>query len=57
VVALCRIHHRACDRGALDLVPFLEPRFRAEAAHAVAHVGLVGTLRRLSGRRDAGAPP
>jgi hypothetical protein len=52
VVALCRIHHRAYDRGALDLVPYLEPRYRAGAAHAVAHLGLVGALRRLSGRRD-----
>jgi hypothetical protein len=54
VVALCRIHHRAYDRGRLDLVPYLEPRHRAQAAHAVAHLGLIGALRRLSGRRDAG---
>ena len=53
VVPLCRIHHRAYDRGALDLVPHLEPDHRAEAAHAVGHLGLVGALRRLSGRRDA----
>jgi hypothetical protein len=57
VVALCRLHHRAYDRGTLDIVPFLEPRMRAEAAHAVAHLGLVGALRRLSGRRDAGVRP
>jgi hypothetical protein len=37
----------------LDLVPHLEPHHRAEAAHAVGHLGLVGALRRLSGRRDA----
>jgi hypothetical protein len=55
VVPLCRIHHRAYDRGALDLVPHLEPDHRAEAAHAVGHLGLAGALRRLSGRRDAGA--
>jgi hypothetical protein len=48
VVALCRLHHRAYDRGRLDLVPYLEPRFRREAAHAVAHVGLAGALRRIS---------
>jgi hypothetical protein len=54
-VALCRAHHRAYDRGRLDLVPYLEPRHRAQAAHAVEHVGLVGALRRLSGTRDAGA--
>ena len=51
VVALCRAHHRAYDRGALDLVPHLEPRLRAQAAHAVAHLGLAGALRRLSGGR------
>ena len=51
VVALCRAHHRAYDRGGLDLVPHLEPRHRAQAAHAVAHLGLVGALRRLSGGR------
>jgi len=53
VVALCRRHHRAYDRGCLDLVPFLEPRHRAEVAHAVGHLGLIGALRRLSGRREA----
>jgi hypothetical protein len=52
VVALCRRHHRAYDRRALDLVPFLEPRCRAQAAHAVGHLGLVGALRRLSGNPD-----
>ena len=52
VVPLCRLHHRAYDRGLLDLVPHLEPDHRAEAAHAVKHLGLVGALRRLSGRRD-----
>jgi hypothetical protein len=53
VVALRRAHHRAYDRGRLDLVPYLEPRFRDQIAHAVGHVGLVGALRRRSGRRDA----
>ena len=51
VVALCRLHHRAYDRGRLDLVPYLEPRHRREAAHAVAHVGLAAALRRISGQR------
>ena len=41
VVALCRAHHRAYDRGELDLVPS-SSRPPAEAAHAVAHLGLVG---------------
>jgi hypothetical protein len=53
VVALCRVHHRAYDRGALDLLPYLEPRHRAQAAHAVEHLGLAGAVRRLSGARDA----
>jgi len=48
VVALCRLHHRAYDHERLDLVPYLEPRFRREAAHAVWHVGLAGALRRIS---------
>jgi len=51
VVALCRIHHRAFDRGALDLLPRLEPDHRRELAHAVEHLGLVGALRRVTGRR------
>jgi len=51
VVALCRAHHRAYDQGGLDLVPHLEPRLRAQADHAVAHLGLAGALRRLSGGR------
>jgi hypothetical protein len=53
VVALCRSHHRAYDQGRLDLVPYLEPRYRAQVTHAVVHVGLIGALRRLSGRRAA----
>ena len=54
VVALCRVHHRAYDRGELDLLPYLEPTARREAAHAVLHLGLIGALRRLSGRRAVG---
>jgi hypothetical protein len=53
VVPLCRTHHRAYDRGELDLVAYLEPRWRREAAHAVAHVGLAGALRRISSDRSA----
>jgi hypothetical protein len=52
VLALCRRHHRAYDTGELDLLPYLEPRHRPELAHAVAHLGLVGTLRRVTGRRE-----
>jgi hypothetical protein len=51
VVPLCRVRcHRAYDRGELDLLPYLEPAWRAQLAHAVGHVGLIGALRRISGR-------
>jgi len=49
-VPLCRVPcHRAFDRGELDLLPYLEPGWRAQLAHAVGHVGLIGALRRISG--------
>ena len=54
VVPLCRaVCHRAYDTGELDLLPHLEPAWRAQLAHAVAHVGLIGALRRVSGTRPA----
>lgn len=53
VVPLCRRCHRAYDRGELDLVAYLEPAWRAQLAHAVGHVGLIGALRRIGGRRWA----
>jgi hypothetical protein len=37
------------DSGELDLLPHLEPAWRAQLAHAVGHVGLIGALRRISG--------
>jgi hypothetical protein len=49
VVPLCRRCHRTYDRGELDLLPHLEPGRRAQLAHAVGHVGLIGALRRISG--------
>ena len=52
-VPLCRWHHRTYDRGELDLLPYLEPAWRAQLAHAVAHVGLIGALRRISGERSS----
>jgi hypothetical protein len=52
ICPLCRRCHRAYDRGELDLLPYLEPAWRAQLAHAVGHVGLVGALRRISGRRQ-----
>jgi hypothetical protein len=53
VVPLCRRPcHRADDSGELDLLPYLEPGWRAQLAHAVGHVGLIGALRRISGATD-----
>ncbi len=54
VVPLCRAHHRAYDRGELDLLPYLEPAWRAQLAHAVGHVGLIAALRRITGSRSVG---
>jgi hypothetical protein len=51
VVALCRRCHRRYDSGTIDLTGYLEPGHRAEAAHAVLHLGLARALRRISGRR------
>ena len=49
VVPACRRCHRAYDEGRIDLLPHLEPAWRAQLAHAVGHVGLIGALRRISG--------
>jgi hypothetical protein len=49
VVPACRSCHRAYDEGRLDLLPHLEPAWRAQLAHAVGHVGLIGALRRIAG--------
>ena len=57
VVPLCRRCHRAYDRGELDLLPYLEPAWRAQLAHAVGHLGLIGALRRVSGHRDRAGQP
>lgn len=51
VVPLCRSRHRAYDTGRLDLLPYLEPGWRAQLAHAVGHAGLIGALRRISSDR------
>ena len=51
VIPACRVHHRLYDRGELDLLPHLEPRHRAELAHGLLHVGLLGLLRRVTGTR------
>ncbi len=57
VVPLCRQCHRAYDRGELDLLPYVEPRWRAQLAHAVGHVGLIGALRRISGSSTSANHP
>lgn len=56
VVPVCRSCHRAYDEGRLDLLPYLEPSWRAQLGHAVAHLGVVGALRRISGSHSV-APP
>jgi hypothetical protein len=49
---MCWVHHRAYDTGQRELLPHLEPQWRAEVAHAVSHLGLIGAVRRLApGRR------
>jgi hypothetical protein len=53
VVPLCRCCHRAYDRRELDLLPHLEPRFRAALAHALTHLPLIAVLRRVTGVRCA----
>jgi hypothetical protein len=50
--AVLDTHHRAYGTGRLELLPHLEPQWRAEVAHAVMHLGLIGAVRRLApGRR------
>jgi hypothetical protein len=49
VVRLCRHHHDLYDDHRLNLLPFLEPRHRAELARAVEIFGLIRTLERVSG--------
>ena len=57
VVPLCRTPcHRAYDTGRLDLLPYLEPAWRAQLAHAVGHIGLIGALRRITGATPAIKP-
>lgn len=51
-VPLCRLHHQAYGRGELDLLPYLEPAWRPQLAHAVGHVGLIAALRQISGWRE-----
>jgi len=57
VVPICRRCHRAYDRGELDLLLYLEPAWRAQVAHAVGHVGLMGALRRICGSGNPRTTP
>jgi hypothetical protein len=58
VVPLCRRPcHGAYDTGRLDLLPYLEPAWRAQLAHAVGHAGLIGALRRIGGHAPGPSPP
>lgn len=52
IVALCREHHERYDAHQLDLLPYLEPGHRSELARAVECVGLLGTLKRVTGATD-----
>jgi hypothetical protein len=51
VVPGCRLCHSAYDDGKLDLLPFLEPGWRAELAEAVRLYGLIPTLQRVTNER------
>jgi hypothetical protein len=53
VVPGCRRCHRLYDTGKLDLLPYLEPHYRPELAHALEHLGLVGLYRRVTNERLA----
>jgi hypothetical protein len=46
VIGLPRTLHRQYDDGKLDILPFLSLE---EQAHAVAHLGILGALRRTTG--------
>jgi hypothetical protein len=48
VVPLCPNCHRQYDEGTLDLLPYLEPHWRDEAAYAVQLIGLSRAYRRIS---------
>lgn len=52
VVPLCRSCHGEYDDGSLDLLPYLEPRWRDQVAWAVNTVGLMVALKRITKRRS-----
>jgi hypothetical protein len=51
VVPLCRVDHSAYDENRLDLLPFMEPRYRDELAYAVKQVGLSRTFQIVTGQK------
>ena len=50
IVPLCRGHHQAFDAHRFDILPYLT---RAEQSNAVALVGMVEAMRRITGSRLA----
>jgi cytochrome c553 len=56
VVALCRSCHDGYDERGGDLLPYLEPRHRAELAFAVERYGLIRTLERVTNQRWGPVP-
>lgn len=54
-IPLCRPCHRSYDEGGLSLLEHLEPAYRPHLAFAVARIGLVSTLRRVTNDRRAAA--
>lgn len=56
VVPLCRQCHRAFDEGEFSLLEHLEPLYRTELAYAVARVGLMATVRRVTNQREPVTP-
>lgn len=53
VVPLCRSCHDGYDERGGDLLPYLEPHYRAELAYAVERYGLLRTLQRVTGQHWA----
>lgn len=50
IVPLCRDHHTQFDHHEIDLLPYLTV---PEQTRAVSHLGIMGALRRVSGRDAA----
>lgn len=49
VVPLCFLCHRLFDDADLDLLPYLEPRWRDSQEWAAGAVGLASALRSITG--------